>query len=78
MPDTCGAVREADRCKHGLLEAPNKAPPHPGAKDWFLIDGQLEDSDVLRVLSRATAKAPPAQKPKKKAAAKKQKARSAK
>jgi TfoX/Sxy family transcriptional regulator of competence genes len=41
------------------------APPYPGAKDCFLIDDKVDDSEWLCELVRITSKALPAPKPKK-------------
>ncbi len=51
-----------------LLGKPTMAPPYPGAKDFFLIEGQLDDRDFMATLIAETAKALPAPKPKKKKA----------
>jgi len=42
-----------------------EAPPYPGAKPIFLIEGQLEDGEWLSELVRITARELPAPKPKK-------------
>jgi DNA transformation protein and related proteins len=42
-----------------------EAPPYPGAKPYFLIDGQLDDRSWMSNLLRATASELPAPKPKK-------------
>jgi len=47
-----------------LLGTPTMAPPYPGAKDFFLIDAQLDDRDFMATLIAATAHALPAPKPK--------------
>ena len=52
-----------------LLGTPSEAPPYPGGKNWFLIDEQLEDRDLLGRLFRVTADALPLPAPKKKPAA---------
>lgn len=49
---------------------PVEAPPYPGAKDYFLIEEQLEDREWLSKLVRITTDALPAPKPKKKKKAK--------
>jgi hypothetical protein len=55
-----------------FIGKPREAPPYPGAKPYFLIDGdQCEDAEWLVALVRATAKELPLPKPKKKAAKKK-------
>ena len=41
-----------------------EAPPYPGAKPSFLIEGQIEDGDWLSELVRITARELPAPKPK--------------
>ena len=43
-----------------------EAPPYPGAKMSFLIEGGFEDRDWIRELVRITAKELPEPKPKKK------------
>jgi len=48
-----------------LIGKPREAPPYPGAKPYFLIDGdQCEDAEWLVELVRMTAKELPAPKPK--------------
>ena len=42
-----------------------EAPPYPGAKMSFLIDGRMEDREWISGLIRITAKELPAPKPKK-------------
>ena len=42
-----------------------EAPPYPGAKPVFLIEGQLEDGEWLSELVRVTTRELPAPKPKK-------------
>jgi DNA transformation protein and related proteins len=42
-----------------------EAPPYPGAKPYFLIDGQLDDQPWMSNLLRATASELPVPKPKK-------------
>jgi len=43
---------------------PVEAPPYPGAKNSFLIDNNLENSDFLSELMRVTAAELPEPKPK--------------
>ncbi len=50
-----------------------EAPPYPGAKMYFLIEDQLEDSGWLSELVRITAKELPKPKPKTKSRQKKKK-----
>lgn len=52
-----GAVRE-------FLGAPELAPPYPGAKDYFLIQDELEDRPRLREVLLRTAGALPRRPPK--------------
>lgn len=52
-----------------------EAPAYPGAKDSFLIDDGLEDSEWLTELVQITARALPLPKPKKKGATKARSAR---
>jgi TfoX/Sxy family transcriptional regulator of competence genes len=47
-----------------LLPNVVEAPPYPGAKNWFVIDEYLDDTDLLQKLIRATAAELPAPKPK--------------
>lgn len=47
------------------------APPYPGAKDYFLIEEQLEDTEWLCRLVRLSTDELPLPKPKKKAGEKK-------
>lgn len=42
-----------------LLDRVREAPPYPGAKDYFLLDGQLEDGELAAELVRATARSLP-------------------
>ena len=42
-----------------------EAPPYPGAKPIFLIEGQIEDAEWLSELVRITTRELPAPKPKK-------------
>jgi len=51
-----------------LLGTPTEAPPYPGAKNFFLIEAQLDDRDFMATLIAATAQALPVPKPKKKKA----------
>ncbi len=48
-----------------FIEDVNEASPYPGAKLYFLIEDQIEDSDWLSDLIRVTAKELPEPKPKK-------------
>jgi len=48
-----------------LLGAVEEAPPYPGAKNSFLLGGQLEDRELMAAVVRATADALPLPKPKK-------------
>jgi TfoX/Sxy family transcriptional regulator of competence genes len=48
-----------------LLGEPGEAPPYPGAKFHFLIEGELDDADFMAELVRATDRELPAAKPKK-------------
>jgi TfoX/Sxy family transcriptional regulator of competence genes len=58
------------------IGTPREAPPYPGAKPYFLIDGdQCEDADWLVDLVRATARELPPAKAKAKAKAQKKAAR---
>lgn len=50
---------------------PVEAPPYPGARDFFLIEEQVEDADWLSELVRRTERELPMPKPKKKRKAKK-------
>jgi len=47
-----------------LIGSPVEAPPFPGAKPWFLIEDQLEDSTWVSHLIRLTELETPAPKPK--------------
>jgi TfoX/Sxy family transcriptional regulator of competence genes len=49
-----------------ILGTVNEAPPYPGARLCFLIGEEIEDTDLLQKLFKATAQALPAPKPKKK------------
>ena len=42
-----------------LLDRVKEAPPYPGAKPYYLIDAQLDDSDAAAAIVRATADALP-------------------
>jgi TfoX/Sxy family transcriptional regulator of competence genes len=46
-----------------LLPVVVEAPPYPEAKNWYVIDEYLDDSELLQRLIRATAAALPAPKP---------------
>ena len=48
-----------------LLGTPSLAPPYPGARDHFLLDAEVDDSERLAELLRATADALPLPRPKK-------------
>jgi TfoX/Sxy family transcriptional regulator of competence genes len=54
-----------------LLKEPVMAPPYPGAKPAFLIAAELDDSEVVSALFKATANELPAPKPRKSKAKKK-------
>ena len=60
-------VKPTDAAR-ALLGKPTMVPPYPGAKPFFLIEGQLDDCDFMAALIAATAHALPAPKPKKKKA----------
>ena len=45
-----------------LLDRVKEAPPYPGAKDYFLLDAQLEDGELAAELVRVTARSLPAPK----------------
>jgi len=49
-----------------FIGEPALAPPYPGAKDFFLIEEQVEDADWLGELVRRTERELPVPKPKKK------------
>lgn len=51
-----------------LLGTPVEAAPYPGAKPCFLVDAQLDDAAFMAALVRATARALPLPRPKKKKA----------
>ena len=48
-----------------LLGAPAEAPPYPGAKPFFLVEGELDDAGFMARLVSATEAELPAPKPKK-------------
>jgi TfoX/Sxy family transcriptional regulator of competence genes len=48
-----------------LIGSVSEALPYPGAKPWFLIEDQIENSEWLCELIRATADELPMPKPKK-------------
>lgn len=48
-----------------FIKEPVEAPPYPGAKPSFLIEGQIDDADWLSELVRITARDLPTPKPKK-------------
>jgi TfoX/Sxy family transcriptional regulator of competence genes len=50
-----------------LLKNVTEAPPYKSAKNYFLIDEQLEDAELMAALFEATARELPIPKPKKKA-----------
>lgn len=58
-----------------FIDKVTEAPAYPGAKDSFLIDDGLEDSEWLTELVQITAAALPRPKPKKKRATKARKVR---
>ncbi len=47
-----------------LLKNPTEAPPYRSAKNYFLIDEQLDDAPILRAVIEATAHELPLPKPK--------------
>jgi TfoX/Sxy family transcriptional regulator of competence genes len=49
-----------------LLGSPVEAPPYPGAKNYFLLEQELEDPQVLRAALERTASVLPLPKPKSK------------
>ena len=49
-----------------LLSAPVDAPPYPGASQYLLIGGELDDRELMTALINATVAALPPAKPKKK------------
>ena len=67
-------VRPTDAGR-ALLKKPKEAPPYPGAKLHFLIEGQLDDREFMAELIAETARVLPAPKPKKKALKKRAKPR---
>lgn len=46
------------------LGAVSKAPPYPGAKDYYLLSAELDDPERLHEVLKITAGALPAPKPK--------------
>jgi TfoX/Sxy family transcriptional regulator of competence genes len=50
-----------------LLKNVTEAPPYKSAKNYFLVDEQLEDAELMAALFEATAHELPIPKPKKKA-----------
>ena len=48
----------------GLVDAPEFAPPYPGAKLYLALDGELDDGDLVARLVRVVADALPAPKQK--------------
>lgn len=53
-----------------FIGAPVEAPPHPGARNSFLIEDQLEDGAWLSELVRITTRELPEPKPRKRSAKK--------
>lgn len=53
---------------HALLGTPTLAPPYPGAKNYFLLEEELEDAQRLRRALEVTAAVLPLPKPKTKTA----------
>lgn len=49
-----------------LLASPTEAPPYPGASNYFLIGGELDDRELMAALVTTTVAALPPAKPKKK------------
>ena len=49
-----------------LLKAPVEASPYPGASQYLLIGGELDDRDLMTALINATVAALPPAKPKRK------------
>ena len=47
-----------------LVEAPDFAPPYPGAKLYLALDGDVDDPDLVARLVRVASDALPAPKPK--------------
>jgi TfoX/Sxy family transcriptional regulator of competence genes len=47
-----------------LLKTVKEAPPYPGAKNHFVLEAELDDSELLREAFVVTADALPAPKPK--------------
>jgi TfoX/Sxy family transcriptional regulator of competence genes len=56
-----------------FIENPNETPPYKGAKPYFLIEDQVEDSEWISNLVRVTVEELPEPKPKKKRPKKKSK-----
>lgn len=54
-------ITEAGRA---FLDSPSEAPPYPGAKNWFLIEG-FDNRDFISTLVRLTTDAVPMPKAKK-------------
>ena len=48
-----------------LLRDPSEAPPYPGAKPYLVLDDHIDDPEFLSSLFRATERALPEPKPKK-------------
>jgi TfoX/Sxy family transcriptional regulator of competence genes len=48
-----------------FIGEPVEAPPYPGSKDHFLIEGRIDDRDWLTTLTVITTREVPAPKPKK-------------
>ncbi len=55
-------LKPTDAGRALLGGAPPGVPPYPGAKPWLLVE-DLDDSEALRAMLRATADALPAPKP---------------
>lgn len=49
-----------------LLGMPGEAPPYPGAKNYFLLEAELDDPPLLRLAFEVTEAALPLPKPKSK------------
>jgi len=52
-----------------LIGEPVEAPPYPGSKDHFLIEGRIDNREWLTALTVITARELPAPKPKKRPSA---------
>ena len=39
-----------------IIGAPVEAPPYPGAKNYYLLEGQVDDADWLGALVQASVK----------------------